>query len=62
MKSTHTRLISNLPDISRSYKTVQIYPSNNNISLIALGKLYDNGYKAKINNKVYKVDKKIKLY
>ena len=60
MKSTHTRLILNLPSISKSCKTAQIFPSNNNIFLISLRKLYNDGCEAKINKKVCKVYKENK--
>lgn len=62
MKSTHTGILPNLPNITQSCKTAQICPSNNNISLISLGKLCDDGCEAKINKnvcKVYKEDKTI---
>ena len=57
MKSTHTGLIPNLPSISKSYKTAQICPSNNSISLISLRKLCDDGCEARINKIVCKVHK-----
>ena len=60
IKATHTRLILNLSDITKSCKTAQICPSNNNISLISLRKLCYNGYEAKINNKVCKLYKENK--
>ena len=47
MKATHTRLIPNLSDITKSYKTTQICPSNNNISLIFLGNCVTIGVKQK---------------
>ena len=62
MKSTHTGILPNLPNITQSCKTAQICPSNNNISLISLGKLCDDGCEAKINKnicKVYKEDETI---
>ena len=60
MRSTYTRLIPNLADISKTRKTAQICPSNNNISLISIGKLCDDGYEVKINKKVCKVCKENK--
>jgi len=57
MKSTHTGILPNLPNISTYNKTAQICPSNNNISLISLGKLCDDGCEAKINKNLCKVYK-----
>ena len=57
MKSTHTRILPNLPNITQSCKTAQICLSNNNIFLISLGKLCDDGCEAKINKNVCKVYK-----
>ena len=55
MKSSHAGIIQNLPDVSKSKKTAQVCPSNNNISLISLGKLCDDGCEAIINKRVCKV-------
>ena len=48
--ASYKGILPNLPTITTINKTAQVYPDNNNISLISLGKLCDDGYEASINS------------
>ena len=49
MRASHKGKLPNLLLISNKNKTCQICPEKNNMSLVSLGKLYDNECEAKIN-------------
>ena len=51
VEAMHTGILPNLLHTSKSNKTAQICPSNNNISLISFGKLCDDDCEARINKK-----------
>ena len=61
MKASHTGILPNFPQISMSNKIAQICPSNNNISLVSISKLYDDNYELRINKKVCTIYKENKI-
>ena len=52
MRPSHTRILPNLPQISTSNKIALGCPSNNNISLVSLFKLFDEDCETRINKKL----------
>jgi len=60
--ASYTGVLPNIPQISLQNKTAQLYPDNNNISLVSIGKSYDDGCKAILDKQectIYKENKPI---
>ena len=60
MKASHAGVLPNLPQTSTFNKTAQMCPSNNNIVLVSLGKIWDDYCESRINKNLAQFTNKTK--